>query len=118
MRHYYPAIFEPLEEGGFIVTVPDIEGCFTEGGNLDEAMLMTFDVIGCVLNETEESDYPPASNILDIDVSAFDKGSFVTLVMFDKKIYDSYENISEFMPSFNSQPVTFVQTHTNFVKRN
>lgn len=108
MRHYYPAIFEPLEEGGFIVTVPDIEGCFTEGNNLDEAMLMTFDVIGCVLNETDESDYPPASNILDINIKNYIKGSFVTLVMFDKEIYDSYENIEDFNRSFRRQPVAFI----------
>ena len=109
MRHYYPAIFEPLEEGGFIVTVPDIEGCFTEGKTLDDAMMMTFDVIGCVLNETAESDYPPASSIVDIDVSAYDKGSFVTLVMFDKEIYASYEiTPKEF---FDSSTYSTVKTH-------
>ncbi|WP_172837357.1 type II toxin-antitoxin system HicB family antitoxin, partial [Selenomonas sp. oral taxon 126] len=37
MKHYYPAVFETAEEGGYTVTIPDIEGCFTEGRTLEQA---------------------------------------------------------------------------------
>ena len=34
---FYPAVFHP-EETGYSVTVPDIEGCFTQGDTMDEAV--------------------------------------------------------------------------------
>lgn len=34
---FYPAIFHP-EESGYSVEIPDIEGCFTQGDTMDEAV--------------------------------------------------------------------------------
>ena len=34
---FYPAVFHP-EETGYSVTIPDIEGCFTQGETMDEAV--------------------------------------------------------------------------------
>ena len=31
---YYPAIFHPEDVGGYSVSVPDIEGCFTQGDTI------------------------------------------------------------------------------------
>ena len=45
---FYPAVFHP-EEVGFSVSVPDIDGCFSEGDTMEEAMEMTFDAIGLCL---------------------------------------------------------------------
>ena len=87
MKHYYPAVFETAQEGGYTVTIPDIEGCFTEGRNLEDAMWMAQDVIGCCLNGVSEKDYPKASGVNDIDTSEFED-FFVTLVEFDKNVYD------------------------------
>ena len=42
---FYPAVFHP-EETGYSVTVPDIEGCFTQGDTMDEAVRMAQDAIG------------------------------------------------------------------------
>ena len=36
---FYPAIFHP-EETGYSVEIPDIEGCFTQGDTMDEAVRM------------------------------------------------------------------------------
>ena len=37
MKHYYPAIFEPTD-GAFVITVPDVKGCVTQGeGNEQSA---------------------------------------------------------------------------------
>lgn len=41
----YTVIFEPAEEGGFIVHVPALPGCHTQAETLDEAYRMAQDVI-------------------------------------------------------------------------
>jgi len=41
----YTVIFEPAEEGGFIVYVPSLPGCNTQGETLDEAYKMAQDAI-------------------------------------------------------------------------
>ena len=87
MKHYYPAVFETAEEGGYVVIIPDLDGCFTQGSDLEDAMWMAQDAIGCWLDELEEKDYPVPSGVNDIDTSEYDD-CFVTLVEFDKHIYD------------------------------
>ena len=87
MKHYYPAVFETAEEGGYVVIIPDLDGCFTQGSDLEDAMWMAQDAIGCLLDELEEKDYPVPSGVNDIDTSEYDD-CFVTLVEFDKHIYD------------------------------
>lgn len=39
---FYPAVFH-TEETGYSVTIPDIEGCFTQGETMDEAVSMAQD---------------------------------------------------------------------------
>lgn len=41
----YTAIFEPAEEGGYVVTVPALPGCITEGDTFEEAVAMVKDAI-------------------------------------------------------------------------
>ena len=41
----YTVIFEPAEEGGFVVYVPALSGCHTQGETLDEAYKMAQDAI-------------------------------------------------------------------------
>lgn len=41
----FTVIFEPAEEGGFIVHVPALPGCHTQGETLDEAYRMAQDAI-------------------------------------------------------------------------
>ncbi len=46
MRHYnYTVIFQPAEEGGYIVTVPALPGLITEGDTFEEAKAMAIDAI-------------------------------------------------------------------------
>ncbi len=47
---FYPAIFHP-EETGYSVEIPDIEGCFTQGDTMDEAVRMAQDAIGLMLED-------------------------------------------------------------------
>lgn len=45
----YTAIFEPAAEGGYVVTVPALNGLTTEGETLEEARAMAADAIRCYL---------------------------------------------------------------------
>ncbi len=41
----YTAVFEPAEEGGYIVSVPSLPGCFTQGETIKDAQEMAKDAI-------------------------------------------------------------------------
>jgi len=41
----FTAIFEPAEEGGYVVYVPAIPGCMTQGETFEEAEMMAKDAI-------------------------------------------------------------------------
>ena len=41
----YPALFEPAEEGGFVVTFPDVKGAVTQGDDEQEAVEMAQDAL-------------------------------------------------------------------------
>lgn len=43
----YTVLFEPLEEGGYMVIVPALPGIVTYGETLDEARAMAIDAIRC-----------------------------------------------------------------------
>ncbi len=78
---FYPVVFHP-EEIGYTVSVPDLDGCFTQGDTMNEAVAMTQDAIGLMLEDC--SVYPKPSNPADIKVAA---GDFVVMVQFDEEAY-------------------------------
>lgn len=41
----YTAIFEPSQEGGYVVSVPVLPGCVTQGETFEEAVIMVQDAI-------------------------------------------------------------------------
>lgn len=79
---YYPAIFHQ-EDTGYSVSVPDIDGCFSEGDTLEEAIEMTVDAIGLCLTEYTNG-FPQASNPASFKPK---DGDFVTLIPFDIVLY-------------------------------
>jgi predicted RNase H-like HicB family nuclease len=44
-EHTYTVLFEPAEEGGYVVTVPALPGVVTQGDSLEEAREMARDAI-------------------------------------------------------------------------
>lgn len=38
-------LFDPAEEGGYTVTLPDLPGCISEGDTFDEALTMIKDAL-------------------------------------------------------------------------
>jgi len=45
----YTAFFEPAKEGGYVVSVPALPGCLTQGETFEEAEIMIEDAIGLYL---------------------------------------------------------------------
>ncbi len=50
----YTAFLEPAEEGGYIVFVPVLPGCVTEGDTFEEAKKMALDAIRGYLEVLKE----------------------------------------------------------------
>ena len=67
---YYPAVFHKAEsnESGFWIEFPDIDGAFTEGNDMDEAMDMAKDcldlMLSCYIDECIK--FPKPSSLEDI----------------------------------------------------
>lgn len=50
----YTVIFEPAEEGGYVVYVPSLPGCHTQGETLDEAYQMAGEAISGYIKTLQE----------------------------------------------------------------
>ncbi|MEK7573348.1 MAG: type II toxin-antitoxin system HicB family antitoxin [Patescibacteria group bacterium] len=50
----YTAIFEPAEEGGYVVSVPALPGCVTQGETFEEATAMVKDAMKGYLEVLKE----------------------------------------------------------------
>lgn len=50
----YTAVFEPAEEGGYVVYVPSLPGCVTQGDSFEEALEMVKDAISGYLEVKKE----------------------------------------------------------------
>jgi len=89
-KYAYPAVFEPDEEsGGYCVYFPDIEGCYTQGEDITEAIDMAEDALCLMLYDMEKKglDVPKASKPGDISVKP---GDIVNLVACNTKFYRNY----------------------------
>ena len=62
---YYPAIFHPEVDGGYSVSVPDMEqihcACYTQGDTFEESFLMTEQAIDLALESVSQNDFPTPS---------------------------------------------------------
>jgi predicted RNase H-like HicB family nuclease len=91
-KYIYPAVFTQEENGSYSVIFKDLEGCYTCGDTLQEAMEMAADVLALTLYgyETDKRPIPKPTNIDDV---ARDKGEFVNYVLADtfeyRKMYNN-----------------------------
>ncbi len=90
-KYAYPAIFTPEEEGRYSVFFPDLEGCYTCGDDLQDALFMANDVLAFVLYgyETEGKEIPEPSKVESIEKS---DGDFVNYVACDTVEYARMHN--------------------------
>ena len=84
MRYNYPAIFTPEEKGMYSVIFPDLEGCYTCGDDLTDAIYMAEDALAFtlyMLEERKEEINPPSADLKAPD------GSFVNYIACDTLEY-------------------------------
>lgn len=90
MKYVYPAIFTK-EEDGIIVTFPDLEDTFTDGGTMEEAFENAEDVLNLMLwnREEQKKDIPAPTAAADISVP---NGGTLAMIKADtlayRKIHD------------------------------
>ena len=84
-KYVYTALLEP-EEGMFNVTFPDLEGCYTCGDNLQDALKMAKDALASFLTwqEDHQRDIPKATNPAMVKAPA---NCISTLVEADTEAY-------------------------------
>ena len=84
-KYCYPAVFTP-EDGGYSVDFPDLEGCYTCGDSLPEALEMAQDVLSMTLTLLEDERKPiPAPS--SVEETRHELGEFVNLILADTAAY-------------------------------
>ncbi len=90
-KYIYPAVFTP-EEDGYTITFPDLESCYTQGDDLQDAYDMAQDVLCLMLYHSEE-DRKPIPKASDPKAIQVNSDSFVTLISCDtieyRKFFDN-----------------------------
>lgn len=86
MKYVFPAIFHPEEEGGYSVFFPDIDGCFTQGETMADALDMAEDALNLMLWDMEKRrvNIPEASDAREIKANP---GDYVSLIRADTADY-------------------------------
>ena len=84
MKYVYPAVFTPEDNGQFSVYFPDLEGCYTSGDHLGDAIYMAGDVLAMTLVSYEDKAkiIPVPSEKLPLE-----EGEFQNYIACDTEIY-------------------------------
>ncbi len=90
-KFVYPAIFSPEEEGGYSIFFPDLEGCYTCGDDLQDAIMMAEDVLAFYLYDQEKEGkvIPEPSEANKVQV---EEGEFVNYIACDTIEYAKMHN--------------------------
>lgn len=85
-KYLFPAIFTPETDNRYSISFPDLENCYTQGDNLQDAYEMAEDVLCLCLYDMEESkkQIPQPSNPQNINVN---KNSFIAIIGADTLDY-------------------------------
>ena len=85
MKYIYPAIFEEAQEGGYIVTFPDIGGA-TEGATIEDALAMAEDALcfALVCMEDDHDKIPTPTSPFQIKLK---ERQFISLVKANTNSY-------------------------------
>lgn len=91
-KYVFPAVFTEEIEGGYSISFPDLDNCYTSAETLEEGMENALDVLTLMLYDREESGeaIPQASSIGSVKHNG---NEFVTLIRCDtieyRKFFDS-----------------------------
>ena len=94
MKHAYTAVFTPDENGIYSVDFPDLQGCYTTGDDVPDAIEMAQDALCLKLYwlEKDNKPIPKASKPQDISTTA---DQFTSVIAVDTDTYRRfYENKS------------------------
>ena len=71
MRYSYKILLTKEDEGGYMVTVPALPGCITQGDNIEEAMVMAQEAIELYIEELQArgEKIPDNSNTLEYSLN-------------------------------------------------
>lgn len=86
MRYIFPALFSPENDGSYSVTFPDIDGCYTYGDSLDDALSMAEDAL-CLMLYDMEKDKAAIPEPTDINDLIRKPDEIATLVRCDTDFY-------------------------------
>ena len=90
-KYVYPAVFTPEEDGKYSVFFPDLDGCYTCGDDLQDAIVMTEDVLALYLYDEEvaQNEIPKSSTTAEIELK---DGEFVNYIACDTIEYAKMHN--------------------------
>lgn len=90
-RLFYPAVFQPENEGGYSIFFPDVPGCNTDCDTMDEGYEMAFDALGLMLSYMleQKEELPMASNPNDIKLEG---NQFLVVIEFSLEAYRKKHN--------------------------
>jgi antitoxin HicB len=85
-RLFYPAVFQKEKDGRYFVFFPDIDGCNTQGTNINDAYEMAFDALGLTLSYLEDNKLPipEPSQSEDIEI---EENQVMVIIQFDMLEY-------------------------------
>ena len=89
MKYTYTAVFTSEENGLFSINFPDIQGCYTTGNNITDAISMAQDVLCLTLYDLEHDNkpIPTASHPQDIKTA---ENEFISLIAVETETYHRY----------------------------
>ncbi len=89
MKYAYPAVFTKEDVGGYSVFFPDLEGCYTCGETLPEAIEMAQDALSLFLYdaEAEKRVIPSASELKSVK---HNENEIVSLIACDTLEYKKF----------------------------
>jgi len=89
VKYTYTAIFTPEKNGLYSVAFPDLQGCYTSGSDMADAIYMAQDVLCLTLFDLEQDKklIPAASRPQDVKIS---EGQFTSVVAVDTETYRRY----------------------------
>ena len=88
-KYVYPAVFTREKEGNYSVIFKDLEGCYTGGDTLEEALYMAEDVLAFTLYdyEVEGKTIPEADSNIELK-----DGEFINYIRCDTEEYHRMNN--------------------------
>lgn len=90
-KYAYPAIFTLENDGGYSIRFPDLEGCYTCGDDMADALIMAEDVLALTLYGYERDNREIPSPSKEDQLSLSDR-EFINFVVCDTLEYRKMYN--------------------------